>query len=88
MKSGAALAPETGGERCKRGANSSPVTGDAEPASAVGTNSTLEQAVPYERRSSMVITELGYLLLALSVLAVLLFCWLTSASVSSLRRDK
>jgi len=36
----------------------------------------------------MVITELGYLLLALSVLAVLLFCWLTSASVSSPRRDK
>ena len=32
----------------------------------------------------MVLTEFGYLLLALSVLAVLLFCWLT-ASCSSLR---
>jgi hypothetical protein len=36
----------------------------------------------------MVITELGYLFLALSVLAVLLFCWLTSACLSSPRRDK
>jgi hypothetical protein len=36
----------------------------------------------------MVITELGYLFLALSVLAVLLFCWLTSATLWSPRRDK
>ncbi len=36
----------------------------------------------------MVITEIGYLLLALSALAVLLFCWLTSASFYGPRRDK
>jgi hypothetical protein len=36
----------------------------------------------------MVITEIGYLLLAVCVLAVLLFCWLSAASFWSLRRDK
>jgi hypothetical protein len=36
----------------------------------------------------MDITEIGYLLLALAVVAVLLFCWLAAASFSSLSRDK
>ena len=34
----------------------------------------------------MVITTIGYLLLALSVLAVLLFCWLTTNCLSLRRR--
>jgi len=37
---------------------------------------------------TMVITEIGYLLLSLSAAAVLLFCWLGLASLSSPRRDK
>jgi hypothetical protein len=37
---------------------------------------------------TMVITEIGYLLLTLSAVAVLLFCWLGFASLSSPRRDK
>jgi hypothetical protein len=36
----------------------------------------------------MVITEIGYLLLMLSAVAVLLFCWLGYASLSGQRRDK
>jgi hypothetical protein len=36
----------------------------------------------------MVITEIGYLLLTLSTVAVLLFCWLGYACVSGQRRDK
>jgi len=36
----------------------------------------------------MVITEIGYLLLMLSAVAVLLFCWLGFTSLTSLRRDK
>ena len=89
MKSLAELAQEAGGERCKHCANSSPVTGRAERAASVATNSTFEQVVPQTSGDTfMVITELGYLLLTLSVLAVLLFCWLTSASLWSLRRDK
>ena len=36
----------------------------------------------------MVITEIGYLLLALSAVAVLLFCWLGLASITNLHRDK
>lgn len=36
----------------------------------------------------MVITEIGFVLLALSAVAVLLFCWLGLASLSSPRRDK
>ena len=36
----------------------------------------------------MVITEIGYLLLALSAVAVLLFCWLGLASLTNLHRDK
>jgi hypothetical protein len=36
----------------------------------------------------MVITEIGYLLLTLSAVAVLLFCWLGFASLTNLRRDK
>ena len=35
----------------------------------------------------MVITVIGYLLLALSAVAVVLFCWLGVASLSSSRRD-
>ena len=36
----------------------------------------------------MVIKEFGYLLLALSAVAVLLFCWLGCASLWNPRRDK
>ena len=36
----------------------------------------------------MVITELGYLFLTLSAVAVVLFCWLGFASLTNLRRDK
>jgi hypothetical protein len=36
----------------------------------------------------MVITEIGYLLLTLFAAAVLLFCWLGVACLSSPRRDK
>ncbi len=36
----------------------------------------------------MVITEIGYLLLALSAVAVLLFGWLGYASLSGQRRDQ
>jgi hypothetical protein len=36
----------------------------------------------------MVITEIGYLLLTLFVVAVLLFCWLGYASFTNLRRNK
>jgi hypothetical protein len=36
----------------------------------------------------MVIKEFGYLLLTLAGVAVLLFCWLGYASLSSPRRDK
>jgi uncharacterized membrane protein len=36
----------------------------------------------------MVITEIGYLLLTLSAVAVLLFCWLGYASLSDQHRDK
>jgi hypothetical protein len=89
VKSPAALAQKAAGERCQHGANSSPVTGRAERAPAVATNSTFEQAVPQTSGDpTMVITEFGYLFLALSALAVVLFCWLTSASLWSARRDK
>jgi len=45
---------------------------------------------PAERSGgdTMVITEIGYLLLSLSAAAVLLFCWLGFTSLSSPRRDK
>ena len=36
----------------------------------------------------MVITEIGYLLLTLSAVAVLLFCWLGFTSLTSPHRDK
>jgi hypothetical protein len=36
----------------------------------------------------MVITEIGYLLLTLSAVAVLLFCWLGLASLMNPNRDK
>jgi hypothetical protein len=37
---------------------------------------------------TMVITEIGYLFLTLSAVAVLLFCWLGFASLAGTRRDK
>ena len=37
---------------------------------------------------TLVITEIGYLLLMLSAVAVLLFCWLGFTSLTSLRRDQ
>jgi hypothetical protein len=37
---------------------------------------------------TMVITEIGYLFLTLSAVAVLLFCWLGFASLTGPRRDK
>jgi hypothetical protein len=40
------------------------------------------------RGDTMVITEIGYLFLTLSAVAVLLFCWLGFASLTSPRRDK
>jgi hypothetical protein len=36
----------------------------------------------------MVITEIGYLFLTLSAVAVLLFCWLGFASLAGPRRNK
>jgi hypothetical protein len=36
----------------------------------------------------MVITEIGYLLVTLSAVSVLLFCWLGFVSLTSPRRDK
>jgi hypothetical protein len=89
VKSRAALAQEWPVSGANTVQNSSPVTGRAERAPAVTTNSTFEQAVPQTSGdATMVITELGYLFLALSALAVVLFCWLTSASLWSARRDK
>jgi hypothetical protein len=40
------------------------------------------------RGHAMIITEIGYLLVTLSGVAVLLFCWLGYASLTNLRRDK
>jgi hypothetical protein len=40
------------------------------------------------RGDTMVITEIGYLFLTLSAVAVLLFCWLGFASLAGPRRDK
>lgn len=37
---------------------------------------------------TMVITEIGYLFLTLSAVAVLLFCWLGCACLWNPRRDK
>jgi hypothetical protein len=37
---------------------------------------------------TMVITEIGYLFLTLSAVAVLLFCWLGFACLTGPRRDK
>ena len=37
---------------------------------------------------TMVITEIGYLFLTLSAVAVLLFCWLGLACLTGPRRDK
>ena len=63
------------------------VIGHSECACTLTTNSSLD---PWLRSGgdTMVITELGYLLLTLSAVAVLLFCWLGFASLTNLRRDK
>ena len=37
---------------------------------------------------TLVMPEIGYLLLTLAAVAVLLFCWLGFASLTNLRRDK
>jgi hypothetical protein len=37
---------------------------------------------------TLVMPEIGYLLLTLSAVAVLLFCWLGFTSLSDLHRDK
>jgi len=63
------------------------VIGCAENRRALATNST---SIRWLRSGgdTMVITEIGYLLLALSAVAVLLFCWLGFACRTNLHRDK
>jgi hypothetical protein len=54
---------------------------------ALARNSTLDPVAAIWG-DTMVITEIGYLLLTLSAVAVLLFCWLGFASLIGPRRDK
>ena len=63
------------------------VNGRSENCCALATNST---SIRWLRSGgdTMLITEIGYLLLALSAVAVLLFCWLGLASITNLHRDK
>jgi hypothetical protein len=63
------------------------VIGRSDNCGALATNST---SIRWLRSggNTMVITEIGYLLLALSAVAVLLFCWLGFASLTNLHRDK
>jgi len=63
------------------------VIGSSEFPDACATNSSIERVAAI-RGETMVITELGYLFLTLSVVAVLLFCWLGCACFWSPRRDK
>jgi hypothetical protein len=54
----------------------------------LATHSTLDPVAAIEGGDTMIITEIGYLLLTLSAVAVLLFCWLGLASLTNLNRDK
>ena len=63
------------------------VIGRSEYRRALATNSTWIRRLR-SRGRHMIITEIGYLLLALSAVAVLLFCWLGLASLTNLNRDK
>jgi len=67
-----------------------PVIGCADCRCVLATNS---HPIPWLRSGgdtmdTMVITEIGYLFLTLSAVAVLLFCWLGFACLTGPRRDK